>query len=82
MTPWLVQSVDREGEALQLPAHKATQAIGEDTARRVTAMLEGVVSDPGGTGWRAKALGRPVAGKTGTTDDQKSVWFVGYTPSW
>ncbi|GAA2799785.1 transglycosylase domain-containing protein [Kitasatospora sp. CM 4170] len=80
ITPWLVQSVDREGEALQLPAHKATQAIGEDTARRVTAMLEGVVSDPGGTGWRAKALGRPVAGKTGTTDDQKSVWFVGYTP--
>ncbi|WP_395296083.1 transglycosylase domain-containing protein [Kitasatospora hibisci] len=80
ITPWLVQSVEREGESLQLPAHKATRAIGEDTARRVTAMLEGVVSDPGGTGWRAKALGRPAAGKTGTTDDQKSVWFVGYTP--
>ncbi|MFD0279140.1 transglycosylase domain-containing protein [Kitasatospora sp. NPDC127111] len=80
ITPWLVQSVDREGEALQLPAHKTTQAIGEETAREVTAMLQGVVSDPGGTGWRAKALGRPVAGKTGTTDDQKSVWFVGYTP--
>ncbi|MEU6232142.1 transglycosylase domain-containing protein [Kitasatospora sp. NPDC047058] len=80
ITPWLVQSVDREGEAVQLPAHKTTQAISEETAREVTAMLQGVVSDPGGTGWRAKALGRPVAGKTGTTDDQKSVWFVGYTP--
>ncbi|WP_405359944.1 penicillin-binding protein [Kitasatospora sp. NBC_00085] len=80
ITPWLVQSVDREGEALQLPAHKTTQAISEETAREVTAMLQGVVSDPGGTGWRAKSLGRPVAGKTGTTDDQKSVWFVGYTP--
>ncbi|WP_406198761.1 penicillin-binding protein [Kitasatospora sp. NBC_01560] len=80
ITPWLVQSVDREGEALPLPAHKATQAVSEETAREVTAMLQGVVSDPGGTGWRAKALGRPVAGKTGTTDDQKSVWFVGYTP--
>ncbi|MFF1902475.1 transglycosylase domain-containing protein [Kitasatospora sp. NPDC058218] len=80
ITPWLVQSVDREGEALQLPAHKTTQAISEETARQVTSMLQGVVSDPGGTGWRAKSLGRPVAGKTGTTDDQKSVWFVGYTP--
>ncbi|MFJ9951168.1 transglycosylase domain-containing protein [Kitasatospora sp. NPDC091207] len=80
ITPWLVQSVDREGEALQLPAHKTTQAVSEETARQVTSMLQGVVSDPGGTGWRAKSLGRPVAGKTGTTDDQKSVWFVGYTP--
>ncbi|MFD5466697.1 transglycosylase domain-containing protein [Kitasatospora sp. NPDC127059] len=80
ITPWLVQSVDQAGEAVQLPAHKTTQAISTDTANRVTSMLQGVVSDPGGTGFRAQALGRPVAGKTGTTDDQKSVWFVGYTP--
>ncbi|MEU4118735.1 transglycosylase domain-containing protein [Kitasatospora sp. NPDC028055] len=80
ITPWLVQSVDRAGEAVQLPAHKTTQAISADTANQVTSMLQGVVSDPGGTGFRAQALGRPAAGKTGTTDDQKSVWFVGYTP--
>ncbi|MFB7473964.1 transglycosylase domain-containing protein [Kitasatospora sp. NPDC056184] len=80
ITPWLVQEVNHEGEPVALPAHKATQAISEQTAREVTAMLQGVVSDQGGTGWRAKALGRPAAGKTGTTDDQKSVWFIGYTP--
>ncbi|MFB7510521.1 penicillin-binding protein, partial [Streptomyces broussonetiae] len=33
-----------------------------------------------GTGTNAQALGRPVAGKTGTTDDYKSAWFIGYTP--
>jgi penicillin-binding protein 1A len=40
--------------------------------------LEGVVRK--GTGWRAKALGRPCAGKTGTTDDYSDAWFIGYTP--
>ncbi len=80
ITPWLVQSVEFEGQQSAIPAPQVRQAISEDTANRVTAMLRGVVDDPGGTGYRAQALDRPVAGKTGTTDDQKSVWFVGYTP--
>jgi penicillin-binding protein 1A len=41
-------------------------------------MLKNVVSY--GTGWRAKELGRPVAGKTGTTNEYRDAWFVGYTP--
>ena len=43
-------------------------------------MMKGVVER--GTAQRIKALGRPVAGKTGTTDDQMDAWFVGYTPEW
>jgi penicillin-binding protein 1A len=41
-------------------------------------MLEGVVQR--GTGTAAKSLNRPVAGKTGTTNDYKDAWFVGFTP--
>ena len=80
ITPWLVQSVEAEGEQVPMAGPAATQAISGASANRVTSMLQGVVDDTGGTGYRAQALGRPAAGKTGTTDDHKSVWFVGYTP--
>ncbi len=56
----------------------AEQIISPETAYIITNLLEGVVQN--GTGWRAKALGRPVAGKTGTTDDYSDAWFIGYTP--
>jgi penicillin-binding protein 1A len=48
------------------------------TAFLMTDMLSAVVED--GTGKRVQALGRPVAGKTGTTNDLYDAWFVGYTP--
>ncbi|WP_051732101.1 transglycosylase domain-containing protein [Kitasatospora phosalacinea] len=80
ITPWLVKGLELGGEQVALPEHKATRAISKDAARATTAILRGVVEDQGGTGYRAAALNRPVAGKTGTTDDSKSVWFAGYTP--
>ncbi|MFD8480992.1 transglycosylase domain-containing protein [Kitasatospora sp. NPDC059673] len=80
ITPWLVKSLESGGEQVSLPEHKATQAISKNAARSTTAILQGVIDDQGGTGYRAAALGRPAAGKTGTTDDSKSVWFAGYTP--
>ena len=54
-------------------------AMSPQNAFIMTHLLEGVVQH--GTGQRAKVLGRPVAGKTGTSSDYSDAWFVGYTPS-
>jgi penicillin-binding protein 1A len=54
------------------------RVISAETSYIMTNLMESVVQS--GTGQRAKALGRPVAGKTGTTNDMKDAWFVGYVP--
>ena len=54
------------------------QVLDPMTAYQVTSMMEGVVKR--GTGAAVKALGKPIAGKTGTTNDEKDAWFVGYAP--
>jgi penicillin-binding protein 1A len=51
--------------------------LAPDVVGRMNEMLEGVVT--GGTG-RAASIGRPAAGKTGTTSDYKDAWFIGFTP--
>jgi penicillin-binding protein 1A len=56
------------------------QIISPELAYLTTSMLKAVVFDPDGTGWRLKDLGRPLAGKTGTTNDQADAWFMGYSP--
>ena len=50
------------------------------TAYQITSMMEGVVQR-GTADDRLRELGRPIAGKTGTTNDEKDAWFVGYTPN-
>lgn len=54
------------------------QVISPQEAYIITHLMEDVVEE--GTGWRAKALNRPSAGKTGTTDDFRDAWYIGYTP--
>ncbi|MGW6710309.1 transglycosylase domain-containing protein [Streptomyces sp. NPDC054956] len=77
--PFSVRSVQRDGKDLpNFGAPKAQQAMDNLIADNITKVLENVVQN--GTGKKAKALGRPAAGKTGTTDENKSAWFVGYTP--
>jgi penicillin-binding protein 1A len=54
------------------------QVLDPMTAYQITSIMEGVVQR--GTGNTVAAVGKPVAGKTGTTNDEKDVWFVGFTP--
>ncbi len=68
---------DSRGRVLESNEPEAEEVISPQTAFLITSMMEDVVRY--GTGWRAKALGRPVAGKTGTTNDYRDAWFVGYT---
>jgi membrane peptidoglycan carboxypeptidase len=57
---------------------KPERAFEADVANEVTYALARVVRN--GSGFAAQALGRPAAGKTGTTNENRSAWFVGYTP--
>jgi penicillin-binding protein 1A len=57
---------------------QATEVISAGTAYVMTSMLEGVIQH--GTGYPNADIGRPAAGKTGTTSDFRDAWFVGYTP--
>jgi penicillin-binding protein 1A len=70
--------IDSDGNVLENNQPSAIRAISPQTAFLATSMLEDVVRH--GTGWRARALKRPVAGKTGTTNEYKDAWFIGFTP--
>jgi len=69
---------DAQGKLLEESSPEAKEAVTPETAYVITHMLRGVVER--GTGVAAKALGRPIAAKTGTTNDYSNAWFVGYTP--
>jgi len=69
--------LDRRGQVIWSAGFKPNRAIDADSAAIMTWMLRKVVTD--GTG-RAAQLDRPVAGKTGTTDDARDLWFIGYIP--
>lgn len=56
------------------------QLIRPTTAYIMTTLLKGVVEDPNGTGGRARAVGREVAGKTGSSNNYFDAWFIGYSP--
>ena len=77
--PRIIESVASPwGEQLFTASEEITEAMTPEAAYIMSNLLQQVVQD--GTGARAKALGRPVAGKTGTTNDEQDAWFMGFSP--
>ena len=80
VTPFFIKKiVDRTGHNFEESQIKVEQVIDPRIAFLSTYVMQDVVEV--GTGRRVKSIGRPVAAKTGTTDDVRDAWFIGYTPS-
>lgn len=73
----ITKIVDRNGQVVEENSTEEQRVVDPKYAYVINNMLESVMS--GGTGGGA-SIGRPAAGKTGTTDESKDAWFVGYTP--
>jgi penicillin-binding protein 1A len=74
----ITRITDRNGTIIEEHTPRLSQAISPQTAYLMTSLLQSVVSE--GTGRKVSALNRPCAGKTGTTNDFRDAWFLGYTP--
>jgi penicillin-binding protein 1A len=80
MKPYLIARItDRDGNIIEEARPQARDAIRADTAFILTSLLRGVATR--GTAARAASLKRPIAGKTGTTNDFTDAWFIGFEPS-
>ena len=78
--PYAILSVkDNAGQVLEQTEPQAIPVISKETAYLITNMMEDVVQK--GTAQAAKGIGRPVAGKTGTTDEFINAWFIGGAPN-
>ncbi len=78
--PYAILSVkDNAGTVLEQAVPQAIPVISKETAYLITNMMEDVIQK--GTGQAAKVLGRPIAGKTGTTDEFINAWFIGGAPN-
>ncbi len=73
----ITKIIDRNGQVIEEAAVEEKRVVSAKDAYVLTNMMQSVIN--GGTGGNAY-IGRPAAGKTGTTDDSKDAWFVGFTP--
>jgi 1A family penicillin-binding protein len=79
--PFLIRRIeDRSGTVLFEREPHVERVISEATAYQITGMLADVVDRGTGAGARQGGFTRPAAGKTGTTNEYRDAWFVGYTP--
>jgi penicillin-binding protein 1A len=74
----ILKVVDRDGNLLEENHPEASDVIRADTAFVMTNLLRGVVQH--GTGFAASSLKWPLAGKTGTVDENTDAWFIGFDP--
>ncbi|MFZ2088442.1 MAG: PBP1A family penicillin-binding protein [Desulfobaccales bacterium] len=80
ITPTFIERLeDRDGRVLFEAAPMVQQVMKPESADIMTKLLLGVVQR--GTATRVQVLKRPIAGKTGTTNDNRDAWFIGFTPS-
>jgi penicillin-binding protein 1A len=80
LEPYAIALVqDPAAQVLEQTLFEPRQVISKETAYLVTNILEDVVQR--GTGQLARSIERPIAGKTGTTNDYTDAWFIGYTPN-
>jgi penicillin-binding protein 1A len=78
-TSFISRVTDNDGNVLQQAAVPVpVPVVSPETSYVITNLMQSVVAS--GTGHRASLIGRPVAGKTGTTNESKDAWFVGYIP--
>jgi penicillin-binding protein 1A len=75
---FITRVTDRNGNVLEENKPRLAQVISPQTSYVMTSLLKSVVEE--GTGRKVKALHRPCAGKTGTTNDVRDAWFIGFTP--
>jgi penicillin-binding protein 1A len=77
----LLRIEDADGREVPLPAREAPRDVMTAAEAYVTtSMLRSVIESPSGTARAARSLGRVVAGKTGTSNEARDVWFAGYSP--
>jgi penicillin-binding protein 1A len=82
MQPHLIRKVySRDGTLLEESAGASSRVTSEYVALTMVSMMRGVVQG-GGTAPGASAAGHPLAGKTGTVNNETDVWFIGYTPTY
>jgi len=77
--PVLISQIqDKDGNVVEETEPSSIEVITPQTCYLITSLLQNVIQE--GTGQKARALGRPAAGKTGTTNDTRDAWFIGYLP--
>jgi penicillin-binding protein 1A len=77
--PVLISQIqDKDGNMVEETEPSSVEVVTPQTCYLITSLMQSVIQE--GTGQRARALGRPAAGKTGTTNDTRDAWFIGYLP--